>query len=193
MNQEKQPEALRLADEQDRIGAHFDMGRPPVSDTYRRTSAELRRLHAVEQELAALRATPPAPAAGEPNQSVTVDFKQATDLLEMFGGESSSVTLSYGNGHSGNGLYASYTDIPDEGSHHLGETDSDAAPQAQDVQDAVLRDALISARQAIGSMKVEAETAAHGDEQMMLEACEQISIEGLNASLAIDAAIAASA
>ena len=48
--------------------------------------------------------------------------------------------------------------------------------------------ALVSAKQAINSMKVEAETAAQGDEQMMLEACEQISNEGLAASIAIDAA-----
>lgn len=49
--------------------------------------------------------------------------------------------------------------------------------------------ALVSAKQAINSMKVEAETAAQGDEQMMLEACEQISNEGLAASIAIDAAM----
>ena len=51
--------------------------------------------------------------------------------------------------------------------------------------------ALIAARKAINSMKVEAETAAQGDEQMMLDACERISNEGLDASTAIDAAIAA--
>ena len=51
--------------------------------------------------------------------------------------------------------------------------------------------ALIAARKAINSMKVEAETAAQGDAQMMLDACERISNEGLDASTAIDAAIAA--
>ena len=51
--------------------------------------------------------------------------------------------------------------------------------------------ALIAARKAINSMKVEAETAAQGDAQMMLDACEHISNEGLDASTAIDAAIAA--
>ena len=50
--------------------------------------------------------------------------------------------------------------------------------------------ALIAARKAINSMKVEAETAAQGDAQMMLDACERISNEGLDASTAIDAAIA---
>ena len=38
-------------------------------------------------------------------------------------------------------------------------------------------------------MKVEAETAAQGDEQMMLEACETISNEGLRADMAIRAAL----
>ena len=51
--------------------------------------------------------------------------------------------------------------------------------------------ALIAARKAINSLKVEAETAAQGDAQMMLDACERISNEGLDASTAIDAAIAA--
>ena len=51
--------------------------------------------------------------------------------------------------------------------------------------------ALIAARKAINSMKVEAETAAPGDEYMMRDACERISNEGLDASTAIDAAIAA--
>ena len=50
--------------------------------------------------------------------------------------------------------------------------------------------ALEEARSAINSMKVEAETAAQGDEQMMLEACETISNEGLQADMAIRAALA---
>ena len=50
--------------------------------------------------------------------------------------------------------------------------------------------ALEEARSAINSMKVEAETAAQGDEQMMLEACETISNEGLKADMAIRAALA---
>lgn len=52
-----------------------------------------------------------------------------------------------------------------------------------------LRSALEDSKAAINSMKAEAETAAQGDEQMMLEACEQISKEGLEASLAIDAVL----
>lgn len=57
----------------------------------------------------------------------------------------------------------------------------------------VLRDALIKASETILSMKVEAETAAQGDEQMMLEACAQISNEGLEADMAIRAALATAA
>ena len=53
--------------------------------------------------------------------------------------------------------------------------------------------ALIGAQRAINSMKVEAETAVQGDEQMMLDACEQISNEGLEASLAIQAALSTAA
>ena len=49
---------------------------------------------------------------------------------------------------------------------------------------------LEDAQRAINSMKVEAETAAQGDEQMMLEACETISNEGLQADMAIRAALA---
>lgn len=58
-----------------------------------------------------------------------------------------------------------------------------------DMQNHQLRRALVSAKCAINSMKAEAETAAQGDEQMMLEACEQISNEGLQASMEIDAAL----
>lgn len=55
---------------------------------------------------------------------------------------------------------------------------------------AALVAALEAAQAAINSMKVEAETAAQGDEQMMLEACETISNEGLQADIAIRAALA---
>ncbi len=55
---------------------------------------------------------------------------------------------------------------------------------------AMLAEALRAAQRAIHSMKTEAETAAQGDEQMMLEACEQISNEGLDAWMAIQTALA---
>lgn len=62
--------------------------------------------------------------------------------------------------------------------------------RADSVPAQVLVAALIAAKQAINSMKAEAETAAQGDEQMMLEACETISNEGLQADIAIRAALA---
>ena len=66
------------------------------------------------------------------------------------------------------------------------------APQLAPAPSAVadLIAALEEARSAINSMKVEAETAGQGDEQMMLEACETISNEGLQADMAIRAALA---
>lgn len=62
---------------------------------------------------------------------------------------------------------------------------------AQQPGAAGLVDALEDAQRAINSMKVEAETAAQGDEQMMLEACETVSNEGFQADMAIRAALAA--
>ena len=54
--------------------------------------------------------------------SITLDFKMATDLLKMFGGEPGLVTLQHGGEHchSGSGLYAWYSDRPEEGSEFLG-------------------------------------------------------------------------
>lgn len=52
------------------------------------------------------------------------------------------------------------------------------------------REALEAARQAIESMKIEAETGAVGDEIMLRDAVEQISKEGLDASLAAQRALA---
>lgn len=62
-------------------------------------------------------------------QSVDVDFKQVTQILEMFGGEPAEMTICRGEGHSGMGVYASYTDMPDEGAEYLGESDDEATPE----------------------------------------------------------------
>ncbi len=84
---------------------------------------------------AALLALRPAPVAepATPGRSVRIDFRQATDLLAMFGGEAAEITLASGSGnhteHSGPGLYAWYTDYPEEGSIHLGVTDEEAEPE----------------------------------------------------------------
>ena len=68
--------------------------------------------------------------------------------------------------------------------------ESNMAQQPAPSAEADLIAALEEARSAINSMKVEAETAGQGDEQMMLEACETISNEGLQADMAIRAALA---
>ena len=72
------------------------------------------------------------PAPGAPSDpSITLDFKMATDLLEMFGGEPGLVTLQHGDerSHSGPGLYAFYSDMLEEGSGFLGaDPDDEATP-----------------------------------------------------------------
>lgn len=81
--------------------------------------------------------------------SIFIDFKQATDLLAMFGGEPNEITLQVGEGHSGRGMYASYTDMPEEGTIFLGVSDQEAMPEPQaepaagEQAGAVARDAAI--------------------------------------------------
>jgi hypothetical protein len=71
-------------------------------------------------------ATPAAPAAVA-GPSLYFDFKQATELLQMFGEEPGEVVVTMGTGHSGPGMYAAW--VADmEGSIYLGETDEDAEP-----------------------------------------------------------------
>lgn len=60
---------------------------------------------------------------------ITVDFKQAAALLELFGDEPGEITLMAGAGHSGEGLYAIFNADPD-GAVYLGQTDDDARPEA---------------------------------------------------------------
>ena len=66
---------------------------------------------------------------GTADAGVIVDYRQACDILAMFGGEPGEVTLQRGDGHSGKGLYASYTEYPEEGANYLGETDGEAMPE----------------------------------------------------------------
>ena len=76
----------------------------------------------------------PAAVAGPSDPSITLDFKQATELLKMFDGDPGLVTLQHGNerSHSGAGLYAWYSDLPEEGAVFLGaEPDDEAAPTTQ--------------------------------------------------------------
>lgn len=72
----------------------------------------------------------PAPAAEPRGACVLIDFRQATDLLAMFGGEPNEIALQLGDGHSGRGMYASYTDMPEEGAIFLGTSDQEATPDA---------------------------------------------------------------
>jgi len=77
-------------------------------------------------------ATQDTPAALSAPTKITIDFKMATDLLEMFGGEPCTVTLQIGGEgcHSGTGVYAFYEELQEEGSHFLGVPDDEAVPQA---------------------------------------------------------------
>lgn len=94
--------------------------------------------------------TQPAPPqeAGPSDPSITLDFKMASELLDMFGGEPGLVTLQHGGEkcHSGAGLYAWHSDLPEEGAAFLGaEPHDEAAPTAQP-SPAAQGDALDAAR-----------------------------------------------
>jgi hypothetical protein len=73
-----------------------------------------------------LLATPPA----QQEPSLRIDFAQATKLVEMFGGAPSLVTLYVGDGHSGRGMYAYFTEYPEDGDWFLAATDGEAIPPA---------------------------------------------------------------
>ncbi|MCT8174350.1 hypothetical protein [Variovorax sp. CY25R-8] len=62
--------------------------------------------------------------------AICIDFKQASDILSMFGGEPGEITLQLGEGHSGRGLYVHYSDYPEEGAEFLGVADEEAMPVA---------------------------------------------------------------
>lgn len=72
-----------------------------------------------------------------------IDFKQATELLAMFGGEPGEVTLLTGEGHSGRGLYAHAAGHGEDGAQFLGTADDEAviskkaSPAAYEYQDRV--------------------------------------------------------
>lgn len=115
-------------DERNRGNCSSAMGAECIAHAVRRLAAAL-----LAAERAALAA--PAAVAGPSYPSITLDFKQATELLEMFGGEPGLVTLQMGceKSHSGTGLYAYYSELPEEGAEFLGaEPDDEAAPTAQE-------------------------------------------------------------
>lgn len=84
---------------------------------------------AARAQLAA-RATPTAPVA----PIVEIDFKQAAELLALFGGEPTVYRLDVeGEGtlaHGGPGLYATVSEYPEDGSWFLGRTAHHARPDA---------------------------------------------------------------
>lgn len=90
-----------------------------------------------KEELTARVVAAPAQPVPSSGASITLDFKMATELLKMFGGEPSLVTLQQGSerSHSGTGIYAWYSNIPEYGAEFLGsEPDDEAVPEATPVQ-----------------------------------------------------------
>lgn len=64
--------------------------------------------------------------------SITLNFAQATRLLDAFGGAPAQMTVSaFSEGHSGPGLYVHCADYPEEGSTFLGEADADPSEQPE--------------------------------------------------------------
>lgn len=63
---------------------------------------------------------------------VVVDFRMATELLDLFGGKPGELELLPLNGHTGEGLYA-YWAADREGSVFLGQPDAEATPSAANV------------------------------------------------------------
>lgn len=62
--------------------------------------------------------------------SVTINYAQATRLLQAFGGDLGLYCLREGDGHSGRGLYASHPDYPEDGAIFLGDgSDADEMPE----------------------------------------------------------------
>lgn len=66
--------------------------------------------------------------AAKAHAALRIDFKQATELLAMFGGEPGEVTLLTGEGHSGRGLYAHAAGHGEDGALFLGVADDEAVP-----------------------------------------------------------------
>ena len=62
------------------------------------------------------------------NAKITLDYRQAAELLEMFGGEPGQITLVVGTGHGGEGVYAYWDELPEEGTIYLGQPDDEALP-----------------------------------------------------------------
>lgn len=87
--------------------------------------------------------------AAKAHAALRIDFKQATELLAMFGGEPGKVTLLTGEGHSGRGLYAHAAGHGEDGALFLGVADDEAAPETSEPMDAVHWAELFQLRAAV--------------------------------------------
>lgn len=70
-----------------------------------------------------------APTTGK---QISFNLSQARQLLQMFGGEDSDITVEWATGHSGIGQYAHYTELPEEGAELLDPTRAMGDPHRND-------------------------------------------------------------
>ena len=105
----------------------YDVVEYPANGTSRQDKAIAALERALTQRPAA-QTEREAPAA---DPRIRIDFKQATELLEMFSGLPAEIVLQTGDGHSGRGLYAWWDADPSAGAMYLGQTDEEAEPEAR--------------------------------------------------------------
>jgi hypothetical protein len=53
------------------------------------------------------------------------NLSASTRLTELFGGEDADITVEFTDGYAGHGLYAYFTDYPEEGGVFLGNPEDD--------------------------------------------------------------------
>lgn len=179
-----QPEALRLAE---LLTADEWPGNMTLVSYARECVAELRRQHARIAELEAQLSSSGFTAADMATAAAQGFRDGVASVAESAGSEPVAVAeVSCTHVHGWGTRWIVDADrklnIPPLGTKLYARP---PAPKQGQKDSSRLRKALIRAQQAINSMKVEAETAAQGDKRMMLEACETISNEGLQADMAI--------
>lgn len=59
---------------------------------------------------------------------IRLDYAQTMRLMALFGGQPGEISLMQGEGHSGAGIYAYFSEYPEEGAFYLGQTNPDALP-----------------------------------------------------------------
>lgn len=100
------------------------------------------------------------------NEAITLDLTQAMRVFALFGGEPGEVTIRKTNGHSGVGLYAHFTEYPEEGSFFMGETDPEAAVTDKQVNACKMDD------QQLQALTLVAEVLKHAGEDDALQALQ---------------------